>query len=186
MFAIQSSGIASAKQLSSPHPIRRALPARLVAQTSTNPRVYGALILSLDHQATSPRRTHAATLASSSEYSRQTMLHLGYEIWIEDESGDRIPEFGFQNEGEDGRTVACYIPSESGKVSSPMPPLYICPASKVRCATRSPRHSRTSSDSRFASPSPSTRAFRPQSRNSTARAPMRKVLHRLAQMRIPT
>ena len=63
------------------------------------------------------------------------MLHLGYEIWIEDESGDRIPEFGFQNEGEDGRTVACYIPSESGKVSSPMPPLYICPAPRVLCAT---------------------------------------------------
>ena len=47
-----------------------------------------------------------------------SMLHLGYEVWVEDEGGRRIPEYKVQTEGEDGTTIAAYIPSESGKVCS--------------------------------------------------------------------
>ncbi|KAI0631244.1 hypothetical protein C8Q77DRAFT_195635 [Trametes polyzona] len=45
------------------------------------------------------------------------MLHRGYEIWISDSEGQRIPEYPMETEGTDEKTVACHIPSESGKVS---------------------------------------------------------------------
>ncbi|KAI0327537.1 hypothetical protein GY45DRAFT_1308407 [Cubamyces sp. BRFM 1775] len=43
------------------------------------------------------------------------MLHRGYDIWIADEEGRRMPEYKMEAEGSSGKTVACYIPSESGK-----------------------------------------------------------------------
>ncbi|KAI0828670.1 hypothetical protein BC628DRAFT_1417659 [Trametes gibbosa] len=45
------------------------------------------------------------------------MLHKGYEVWVSDAESRRIPEYKMEMEGTNGRTVACYIPSESGKVS---------------------------------------------------------------------
>lgn len=57
------------------------------------------------------------------------MLHLGYEVWVEDEGGRRIPEYKVQTEGEDGKTIAAYIPSESGKV---------CPLRLLNCAVLGP------------------------------------------------
>lgn len=45
------------------------------------------------------------------------MLHRGYDVWISDADGRRIPEYDMEIEGAEGKTVACYIPSESGKVS---------------------------------------------------------------------
>ena len=38
------------------------------------------------------------------------------EVWIECE-GQRLPEYDTQPEGDDGKTFACFIPSETGKVS---------------------------------------------------------------------
>lgn len=46
------------------------------------------------------------------------MLHRGYDVWISDADDCRIPEYNMEVEGADGKTVACYIPSESGKVSN--------------------------------------------------------------------
>ncbi|KAL1948998.1 hypothetical protein VTO73DRAFT_10804 [Trametes versicolor] len=43
------------------------------------------------------------------------MLHRGYDVWISDADDCRIPEYNMEVEGADGKTVACYIPSESGK-----------------------------------------------------------------------
>ena len=44
-------------------------------------------------------------------------MHLnGYEVWITCD-GEPLPEYQAQVEG-DGKTVACFIPSESGKASS--------------------------------------------------------------------
>ncbi|KAI0659682.1 hypothetical protein C8Q70DRAFT_980345 [Cubamyces menziesii] len=43
------------------------------------------------------------------------MLHRGYDIWITDDEGRRMPEYKMEVEGHNGKTVACYIPSESGK-----------------------------------------------------------------------
>ncbi|OJT08837.1 hypothetical protein TRAPUB_264 [Trametes pubescens] len=43
------------------------------------------------------------------------MLHRGYDVWISDADGRRIPEYNMEVEGAEGKTVACYIPSESGK-----------------------------------------------------------------------
>ncbi|KAL1949005.1 hypothetical protein VTO73DRAFT_10811 [Trametes versicolor] len=44
------------------------------------------------------------------------MLHRGYEAWIADAQGRRFVEYGTRVEGSDaGRTVTCFIPSESGK-----------------------------------------------------------------------
>ncbi|CDO74584.1 hypothetical protein BN946_scf184583.g11 [Trametes cinnabarina] len=43
------------------------------------------------------------------------MIHCGYDIWIGDSDGRRLPEYNMQIEGDDGKTAACYIPSESGK-----------------------------------------------------------------------
>lgn len=46
------------------------------------------------------------------------MFHRDYDVWISDVDGRRIPEYNMQLEGADGlKTVTCYIPSESGKVS---------------------------------------------------------------------
>ena len=45
------------------------------------------------------------------------MLLKGYEVWITCE-GENLPEYGVAPEGDDGKTLACFIPSESGKVSS--------------------------------------------------------------------
>lgn len=42
------------------------------------------------------------------------MLHKGYEVWITCE-GENLPEYGATLEGDDGKTSACFIPSESGK-----------------------------------------------------------------------
>lgn len=39
----------------------------------------------------------------------------GYEVWVICED-KRLPEFGIQAEGSDGKTLVCYVPSESGKV----------------------------------------------------------------------
>ena len=44
------------------------------------------------------------------------MLHRGYDIWITDDEGRRMPEYKMEVEGHNGKTVACYTPSESGKV----------------------------------------------------------------------
>ena len=44
------------------------------------------------------------------------MLHLGYEVWIEDERKNRIAEYSVHMESEGGTTITCYIPSESGRV----------------------------------------------------------------------
>ncbi len=46
------------------------------------------------------------------------MLHKGYEVWITCE-GENLPEYGATLEGDDGKTSACFIPSESGKASVP-------------------------------------------------------------------
>ncbi|KAI9065274.1 hypothetical protein FKP32DRAFT_511700 [Trametes sanguinea] len=43
------------------------------------------------------------------------MLHGGYEIWISDSDGQRLPEYNIELEGDDRKTTACFIPSESGK-----------------------------------------------------------------------
>ncbi|KAI0763443.1 hypothetical protein BD413DRAFT_616321 [Trametes elegans] len=43
------------------------------------------------------------------------MLHRGFEIWISDSGGQRLPEFGVELEGNDQKTMACCIPSERGK-----------------------------------------------------------------------
>lgn len=46
------------------------------------------------------------------------MLHRGYEAWIADAQGMRFVEYGTRVDGSDaGRTVTCFIPSESGKVN---------------------------------------------------------------------
>nr|VWO95331.1 Uncharacterized protein [Ganoderma boninense] len=42
------------------------------------------------------------------------MLHKGYEVWITCE-GEDLPEYGATPEGVDGKTLACFIPSQSGK-----------------------------------------------------------------------
>ncbi|KAM5537627.1 hypothetical protein V8D89_008705 [Ganoderma adspersum] len=44
------------------------------------------------------------------------MLHFGYEVWIADSQKERLPEYDIKLDGEDGETIVCYIPSESGKV----------------------------------------------------------------------
>ena len=46
------------------------------------------------------------------------MFHKGYEAWITCE-GEHLPEYGATPEGNDGKTFACFIPSESGKASGP-------------------------------------------------------------------
>ncbi len=38
------------------------------------------------------------------------------EVWITCE-GQRLPEYDTQPEGDDGKTFACFIPSDAGKVS---------------------------------------------------------------------
>ncbi|KAI9065273.1 hypothetical protein FKP32DRAFT_1590758 [Trametes sanguinea] len=43
------------------------------------------------------------------------MLHHGYDIWISDSDGQRLPEHAMRIEGDDGKTAGCFIPSESGK-----------------------------------------------------------------------
>ncbi|KAL7277241.1 hypothetical protein ACG7TL_009094 [Trametes sanguinea] len=43
------------------------------------------------------------------------MLHRGYEMWISDSDGRRLPEYKLQIEGDDGKTAGCFIPSESGR-----------------------------------------------------------------------
>ncbi|KAH9852262.1 hypothetical protein C2E23DRAFT_730937 [Lenzites betulinus] len=43
------------------------------------------------------------------------MLHKGHDVWISDADGRRINEYNMETEGTGGTTVACYIPSESGK-----------------------------------------------------------------------
>ena len=45
------------------------------------------------------------------------MLHFGYEVWIRDNRKKSLPEYDIQLKGKDGKTVVCYIPSESGEVS---------------------------------------------------------------------
>ncbi|KAI1783241.1 hypothetical protein LXA43DRAFT_1047381 [Ganoderma leucocontextum] len=42
------------------------------------------------------------------------MLHKGYEAWITCE-GENLPEHGATLEGNDGKSFACFIPSENGK-----------------------------------------------------------------------
>ncbi|KAM5537623.1 hypothetical protein V8D89_008701 [Ganoderma adspersum] len=42
------------------------------------------------------------------------MLHKGYEVWITCEE-EKLPEYGATLEGNDEKTSACFIPSESGK-----------------------------------------------------------------------
>ncbi|KAI0716743.1 hypothetical protein C8Q76DRAFT_416341 [Earliella scabrosa] len=42
------------------------------------------------------------------------MLHRGYEVWIADSQQQPLPEYDIQVDG-DGKTITCYIPSESGK-----------------------------------------------------------------------
>ena len=42
------------------------------------------------------------------------MLRQGYEVWVSCD-GERLPEFSVRIK-DDGRTVECCIPSESGKV----------------------------------------------------------------------
>ncbi|EJF59728.1 hypothetical protein DICSQDRAFT_128064 [Dichomitus squalens LYAD-421 SS1] len=59
--------------------------------------------------------THALMLAGALRHASATMLHIGYEVWISDGQKERIPEYDVKYEGEDGKTIACYIPSESGK-----------------------------------------------------------------------
>lgn len=45
------------------------------------------------------------------------MLHRGYEVWITCE--DKVlPEYQPTVEGDDGKMIACYIPSEAGKVGN--------------------------------------------------------------------
>ena len=44
------------------------------------------------------------------------MQFKGYEVWISC-GGNPLPEYCIQPEGQDGKTVACFIPSESGQVS---------------------------------------------------------------------
>lgn len=47
----------------------------------------------------------------------QEMLHRGYEVWITCE--DKVlPEYQPTVEGDDGKMIACYIPSEAGKVGN--------------------------------------------------------------------
>ena len=46
------------------------------------------------------------------------MFHKGYEAWITCE-WENLPEYGATPEGNDGKTFACFIPSESGKASAP-------------------------------------------------------------------
>ena len=57
--------------------------------------------------------------STSQDHSKRQSLdmHLnGYEVWITCD-GEPLPEYQAQVEG-DGKTVACFIPSESGKASS--------------------------------------------------------------------
>ncbi|KAI0355969.1 hypothetical protein OH77DRAFT_1503904 [Trametes cingulata] len=43
------------------------------------------------------------------------MINRGYDVWISDRDGQRIGEYNVELEGNDGKTMACYIPSESRK-----------------------------------------------------------------------
>ncbi|KAH9899204.1 hypothetical protein C8Q73DRAFT_724150 [Cubamyces lactineus] len=43
------------------------------------------------------------------------MLYRGYDVWITDDNDQRMPEYKMEAEGNSGKAVACYIPSESGK-----------------------------------------------------------------------
>lgn len=49
------------------------------------------------------------------------MLHRGYEAWIADADKERFVEYDTRVDGGDatGRTITCFIPSESGKVNVP-------------------------------------------------------------------
>ena len=47
------------------------------------------------------------------------MLNKSYEVWISSD-GKPLPEYATQPEGGDGKTIACFIPSERGKVRSCM------------------------------------------------------------------
>ncbi|KAI0760369.1 hypothetical protein C8Q74DRAFT_222833 [Fomes fomentarius] len=42
------------------------------------------------------------------------MLHGGYEVWIADSRKQPLPEYGVEL-GGDGKTITCYIPSQSGQ-----------------------------------------------------------------------
>ena len=43
------------------------------------------------------------------------MHHKGYDVWVTCD-GEQLPEYQTKVEGDQGKNVACYIPSESGKV----------------------------------------------------------------------
>ncbi|KAI0370546.1 hypothetical protein BV20DRAFT_1018689 [Pilatotrama ljubarskyi] len=43
------------------------------------------------------------------------MINRGYDVWISDGNGQPLPEFNMERVGNDGKTMACYLPSESGK-----------------------------------------------------------------------
>ena len=43
------------------------------------------------------------------------MHHKSYEVWISCD-GEPLPEYRTQPEGDDGKTITCFIPSERGKV----------------------------------------------------------------------
>ena len=42
------------------------------------------------------------------------MHHKNYDVWISCDD-EPLPEFSIQAEGDDGKTLACFIPSERGK-----------------------------------------------------------------------
>ena len=44
------------------------------------------------------------------------MFLKGYEVWISSDER-RLSEYCVQREGSDGKTIACFIPSEADKVS---------------------------------------------------------------------
>ena len=47
-------------------------------------------------------------------------MHLkGYQVWISCD-GRPLPEYKVERKGDDGKTITCYIPSESGKVRYPV------------------------------------------------------------------
>lgn len=62
------------------------------------------------------------------------MLHGGYEVWIADSRKQPLPEYSVEF-GDGGKTITCYIPSQSGEVSVSRCP---CSVPNAPSTTRAP------------------------------------------------
>lgn len=70
------------------------------------------------------------------------MRHRGYEVWVTSD-GEPLAEYQSKVEGEDGKNMACFTPSESGKASvqSLSVPFQMMLAECTPTATRPSAHS---------------------------------------------